>query len=128
MLPFRPATLSHFRTNYVSSPTFMRNRIAVIFILPLVLLLASCSEYPKILKSNDYKDKIYWDEKLYRKGDFSKAQPIYEQLAVYYRLTALAEDFQYYNAYCFYGMGDFEMATYLFKRFCEDFPSSPKAE
>ncbi|MCX6189083.1 MAG: outer membrane protein assembly factor BamD [Bacteroidetes bacterium] len=106
----------------------MRNRITVLFVLPLLLLLASCSEYPKILKNNDVKQKLEWAEKLYKKGDFTRAQPLYEQLAVNYRGTALAENMHYYNAYCFYGMKDYEMATYLFKRFCNDFRKSKQAE
>ncbi len=106
----------------------MKNRFTVLFCLSIVLLLSSCSEYPKILKNNDVKLKQEWAEKLYRKGDYTRAQPLYEQLAIYYRGTALSEDMQYYNAYCFYGMKDYDMSTYLFKRFCNDFSSSPKAE
>jgi outer membrane protein assembly factor BamD len=106
----------------------MRNRFAVLFVLPLLLLVASCSEYPKILKNNDTKLKLEWAEKLYKKGDYARAQPLYEQLSIFYRGTALSEDMQYYNAYCFYGMMDYDMSTYLFKRFCEDFSTSKKAE
>ena len=68
------------------------------------MLFASCSEYPKILKNKDMKQKLEWAEKLYKKGDYVRAQPLYEQLAINYRLTSLSEDLQYYNAYCFYGM------------------------
>ncbi len=106
----------------------MKNRFTVLFALSLLFLLQSCSEYPKILKGNDMKLKLEWAEKLYKKGDYARAQPLYEQLAISYRLTSLAEDLQYYNAYCFYGMKDYEMSTYLFKRFCEDFGTSKKAE
>jgi len=106
----------------------MKNRLTVLLILPLVLVFMSCSEYPKILKGKDMKVKLEWAEKLYKKGDYSRAQPLYEQLAVYYRLTSLSENLQYYNAYCFYGMKDYVMSTYLFKKFCEDFSNSPKAE
>ncbi len=106
----------------------MKNRITVLFVLPLLLLMVSCSEYPKILKSNDLKIKLEWAEKLYKKGDFARAQPLYEQLAGFYRGTSLAENMHYYNAYCFYGMKDYEMATYLFKRFCNDFRRSNMAE
>jgi len=92
------------------------------------MLFASCSEYPKILKNKDMKQKLEWAEKLYKKGDYVRAQPLYEQLAINYRLTSLSEDLQYYNAYCFYGMKDYEMSTYLFKRFCNDFSNSKRAE
>jgi outer membrane protein assembly factor BamD len=105
----------------------MKSRFAVFFILSL-FLFSSCSEYPKVLKSNDLKLKLEWAEKLYKKEEFSQAQPLYEQLAIYYRGTALAEDMHYFNAYCFYGMRDYEMATYLFKRFCNDFGTSRRAE
>ncbi len=106
----------------------MKNRITVLFALSLLLLLGSCSEYPKILKNNDLKIKLEWAEKLYKKGDFTRAQPLYEQLAVNYRGTSLSENMQYYNAYCFYGMKDYDMATYLFKRFCNDFSISKFTE
>ncbi len=106
----------------------MKSRTTLLFILPLLLLIASCSEYPKILKDNDMKLKLEWAEKLYKKGDYTRAQPLYEQLAIYYRGTALTENMHYYNAYCFYGMHDYEMATYLFKRFCNDFSNSKLAE
>lgn len=106
----------------------MLRKYPLLFILSFLILFSSCSEYPKILKNQDMKQKLEWAEKLYKKGDYARAQPLYEQLAVYYRLTILSEDLQYFNAYCFYGMKDYEMSTYLFKRFCHDFPTSKRAE
>jgi outer membrane protein assembly factor BamD len=106
----------------------MKIRLPAYFLLLFLFLLGSCSQYPKILKGNDMKLKLEWAQKLYKEGDYSRAQPLYEQLAIHYRGTSLAEDLHYYNAYCFYGMKDYDMATYLFKRFCEEFGASPRLE
>ncbi len=106
----------------------MKIKKTVLYVLPLLMFLISCSEYPKILKSPDMKVKLEWAEKLYKKGDYTRAQPLFEQLASYYRGTSVAEDMQYFNAYCYYYMKDYDMATYLFKRFCDEYSGSKRAE
>jgi len=51
-----------------------------LLLLSLSLLLVSCSEYQKILKSNDYELKYKSAVEYYQKKDFSRAQALFQEL------------------------------------------------
>jgi len=91
-------------------------------------LLAGCSEYQKLLKSNDtnlkYKKAIVY----YNEEQYVKAATLFEELAPVFRGTSKAESVSYYMAYCAYGMNDFITGGYYFRSFIKNFPDSPYAE
>ncbi|MCX6225168.1 MAG: outer membrane protein assembly factor BamD [Bacteroidia bacterium] len=94
----------------------------------LALLLASCSDYQKLLSSADtdlkYKRAIeYFDKK-----DYTRASALMEMILPIYRGTDKAEEVNYRYAYCYYHQQEYEMASYYFKNFVTSFPNSPYAE
>lgn len=93
-----------------------------------VLVLTSCSEYNKVLKSSDVTKKYEMAIKLYDEEKYYKAFPLLEELITVYRGTDKAEKIYYYYAYCNYHMGDYAYANYYFKSFVKTFPNSPLAE
>ncbi|RZT93491.1 Beta-barrel assembly machine subunit BamD [Ancylomarina subtilis] len=101
----------------------------ILFLTVLVsTLLAGCSEYQKLLKSNDtnlkYKKAIVY----YNDEQYVKAATLFEELIPVFRGTSKAETVSYYMAYSNYGMGDYITGGYYFRNFIKSFPDSPYAE
>jgi outer membrane protein assembly factor BamD len=99
-----------------------------ISLLLIVIISASCSDYQKVLKSNDYSRKYELAKELYVKKDYQKAYPLLEELVSVKRGTSEAEDIYYYYCYCNYYLDDLISASYHFAQFAKTYPSSARAE
>lgn len=100
-----------------------------IFIISLIILtLSSCSQYQKLLKSDDVmlkKDKAI---EYFEKGDYSKSLGLLTDIIPAFRGTSHAEELNYYFALAHYNMGDYMMAAHYFKSFTQGFPRSEHNE
>lgn len=92
------------------------------------LLIASCSKFNKILKSNDTEAKYEAAMKYYKKKDFFRAGQLYDDLLQMYRGTQRAEEVYYYYTYCKYYMHELPVAAFHFKNFYETYPNSTRSE
>ncbi len=90
--------------------------------------MGSCSEYNKILKSNDYELKYTKAKEYYKAGDYYKSLPLFEELMSFFRMTDKGEDVYYYYAQNQYAVKEFYMAGYYFKKFAKSYPNSPRAQ
>ena len=97
-------------------------------VLIIVLLVASCGEYEKLLKSTDYDLKKAKAKEYYDAGQYVRASEILSQILPRYRASAEAEDLNWMNAMSSYNMKDFFTASTLFKQFIEQFPFGQHAE
>jgi outer membrane protein assembly factor BamD len=98
--------------------------IAVIF----SLIIASCSDYQKVLKSTDYTLKRKTALELYQKKDYQRAYPLLEELVAVTRGTAGAEELYFLYCYCNYYLDDLISAGYHFEQFAKTYPAGEKAE
>ena len=96
-------------------------------LIALVLVLASCSEYQKVLKSNDLELKFEKAVEYYEAEEYNKAYPLFDELLTLYRGTEKAADVYYYYAYTNFHLEDFILAAYHFKNFNNSFPGNEKA-
>jgi len=103
-------------------------RLSYFIIILSLFLLGSCSEYNKVLKSNNYQKKFEFAKELYNENEYSKALPLFDELLSYYRATDKSEDLYYNYAYCQYGVGNNLMAAFRFKTYYETFPNGDHAE
>lgn len=94
----------------------------------LIVLLYSCGDYQKILKSSDYELKYTKAIEYFQKKDYARSSTLLEELLTVYRGTEKAEEVSYYYAYCYYHQQDFVMAGYYFGNFVKSFPYSKYAE
>lgn len=103
-------------------------RLVNYFILFSFVLLASCSSYNKVLKSDDYGQKFELANKLYEDGQEVRSIALYEQ--VYQRMPKTGEgELAYFRiGRAYYIGGDYYMAGYYLGMFSQRFPASPKAE
>lgn len=100
-----------------------------LFLFALVLIgLASCNKYNRLLKSSDFELKYTKAVEYYGKKNYVKALPLFEELMTVYRGTGKAEQVSYYYAYCNFGLEDYLLASYHLKNFVKTFPMSEFAE
>jgi len=104
----------------------MKIRNLVVFLAVIGSL--SCSQYSKVLKSNDYDYKLKMANEYYDKKKYTKAQGLYEELFSIYKGTPQFEDLYYKYAYCHYYTKDYASAENLYKGYLEVFPNSPRAD
>lgn len=109
---------------------FKKQRSLIGGLLILMLIAAgSCkSKYEKLKASNDRTKKFQEGKRLYDKKQYAKALGLFETLLTQYRGQEGAEELFYLNAMATYKLKDYTAATYYFKEYAKDFPSSIHAE
>jgi outer membrane protein assembly factor BamD len=104
----------------------MRFRFHIVLIL--LVLLTSCGEYEKLLKSTDFDLKKTKAKEYYDKGEYVKTTELLAQILPRYRATEEAEELNWMNADSYFRMKDFFMAGSYFKSFIDQFPFGKHAE
>lgn len=104
----------------------MRN-IGFVFLLTSVLLM-SCSDYNKVLKSTDYEFKFKKAIEYYEDGEFVRSGTLFQELINIYRGTSRADQIYYYYAKSMMGQRDYLMANQYFRTLLREHPTSQYAE
>lgn len=109
----------------------------IILLLSVVIVATSCSEYQKVLKSEDSGLKYTTAEKLYNEAKagegnqnskFKKALRLFDQIVPQYRGKPQGQKLVFLYADTYYELGDYYLAGYQFERFVETYPQSDKLE
>lgn len=93
-----------------------------------LLIISSCSDYQKALKSEDVATKFKMGDSLFKAGKFSKANRLFEQILPQYRGKPQAQKLTYMHAKSFYETKDYYLSGYQFERFANAYPQSEKLE
>ncbi|MDR4987390.1 MAG: outer membrane protein assembly factor BamD [Bacteroidales bacterium] len=94
----------------------------------LILMMSACSQYQRLLKSDDYELKYATAIEYYEEGNYGRAIALLMDVIPLYRGTAEAERINYYFAMAHFKMGDYTLASHYFKTFANAFPRSEHAE
>lgn len=108
--------------------TFKNMNLRVFIVLIISLLVSSCGEYEKLLKSTDYELKKNKVKEYYNKSQFIKSSELLAQVIPRYRATEEAEGLNWMNAQSYFGMKDYLMAGSEFRNFSDLYPYSKNAE
>jgi outer membrane protein assembly factor BamD len=92
------------------------------------ILLSSCSEYQRALKSEDVAVKFAAATTKYDKGKYNKAIRLFEQIAPAYRGKPQAEKMFYMFSQSYYKTEQYYLAGYQFESFVSSYPKSEKVE
>ena len=92
------------------------------------MLVSSCGEYGKLLKSTDFELKKEKAKEFYEDGQYVKASELLAMVLTRYRATEEAEELNWMNAQCSYKLNDFLIAGTYFKTFSEMYPFGKNAE
>lgn len=93
-----------------------------------MLIISSCSDYNRLLKSSDYNKKYDAAIAFYEQKEYVKSLGLLQELVSVYRGTAKGEKIMFYYAYATYASGDYLLAGYHFNNFVKTFPTSDKTE
>lgn len=83
----------------------------------VIILMSSCSEYQKLLKSGDSQAMYKKAVEYYNNGDYTKASNLFDGIRMVFQGTSKAQSVAYYRAFCSYNQKDYEVAAELFKQF-----------
>ena len=93
-----------------------------------ITILTSCSEFTRVLKSNDVDYKYKKAKEYYADEAYGKSIPVLEDLIPTVRGTNISEDVFYLYAMSYYKSKDFYLAGFYFKNFVKTFPKSVHSE
>lgn len=99
-----------------------------LLVLLAVILLASCSEYQKLLKSTDQELKYEKALEYYEDGDYMRASTLLKGLISVYMGTQRAEEAHYKYANSLHNMHDYVSSVHFFREFVKKYPNSEYAE
>ncbi len=100
----------------------------VYLLMMMTILLSSCGEYNKILKSTDYELKYSYAKKYFNEKKYSKAATILEELVTIFKGTAYAEESLYLLAQSYYGQKDYQTASQYFRTYYTTYPKGEYEE
>lgn len=100
----------------------------IVSLLVIIVLLASCNEYQKALKSEDPAVKFEMATKMYEAKKYNKAIRIFEQIASVYRGKPESENLYFMFSQSYFNTKQYYLAGYQFESFVSSFPKSDKAQ
>ena len=99
----------------------------VVFLLMMMtVLLSSCGEYNKILKSTDYELKYSYAKKYFNAKQYSKSATLLDELVTIFKGTAYAEESLLAQSY--YGQKDYQTASQYFETYYTTYPKGEFTE
>jgi len=98
------------------------------FILIILVLVSSCGEYEKLLKSTDFDLKKAKAKEYFDAGEYVKSTELLTQILPRFRATDEAEELNWMNAQAYSGMKDYYMAGSYYKSFVDQFPFGKHSE
>ncbi|HOI79408.1 MAG TPA: outer membrane protein assembly factor BamD [Petrimonas sp.] len=103
-------------------------RVKPVYFLLLAVLLTSCGEYNKILKSTDKDVKYTYAKKYFEEGKYSRSITLLEELVPFLKGTASAEESLYLLGQSYYNSKDYLSATEMFTTYYNTYPKGEYAE
>lgn len=97
-------------------------REKILYIIAIVLLSASCSDYQKLLKSTDPEVKYNKAVEYFEKKDYMRAQTLFDDISTYYKGTERSEEVLNYLSRCYMGQKDYYSAGEYYKTYVRTYP------
>ena len=98
------------------------------YIVFVFLLIPSCNEYQKLLRSEDIKIKYQKAENYFENEEFRRASGLFEQILPKYRGKPQAERITFFYAKSLLEIKNYVLAAYQFESFIKAYPISQKVE
>ncbi|MBQ6647709.1 MAG: outer membrane protein assembly factor BamD [Muribaculaceae bacterium] len=100
----------------------------LLIILSLVVVLASCGEYNKVLKSSDYNLKYDYAKKAFENKKYAQAYTILADLVPIFKGTEKGEECMYLLGLSYYENQDYLNSGSYFKQYYTQYPKGQYAE
>ena len=102
-------------------------REKILYIVLVLMLLTSCGEYQKLLKSRDPEQKYQAALQYFNQKQYVKAQTLLDDVSTYYKGTGRSEDVLAYLARCYMGQKQYESATNYYQAYVRNYPKGKYA-
>lgn len=99
-----------------------------IWFLAFGLMVASCSDFAKIQKSENYEERFQAGKNYMQEGKYAKAINLFESVTSNYRGTSQAEELLYLLAKAYMYQEDYMSASDYFDAYLRNFPKGQFAE
>ena len=99
-----------------------------ILLLVTILSLFSCSEYKKLLNSDDNAEKYKEAETYFNNGEYRKANRLLEQIVPAYRGKPQAQRIIFFFAESYLQTKSYYLAAYQFENFIKSYPKSDRIQ
>lgn len=106
----------------------MKMRFLGIGLVFVLVVLSSCGDYNKIVKSTDYEFKYKKAVEYYEDGEYVRSGTLFKELVNIYRGTSRADKIYYFFAKSMLGQKDYLMAGHYFNSLVKEFPTSEYTE
>ena len=100
----------------------------ILLTLLAALLLSSCGEYNKLLKSTDYEYKYEAAKNYFAKGQYNRAATLLNELVAILKGTDKAEESLYMLGMSYYNQKDYQIAAQTFIQYYNVYPRGTFAE
>ena len=94
----------------------------ILMTLLAALLLSSCGEYNKLLKSTDYEYKYEAAKNYFAKGQYNRAATLLNELIAILKGTDKAEESLYMLGMSYYNQNDYQTAAQTFTQYYNVYP------
>ena len=94
----------------------------ILISLLAALLLTSCGEYNKLLKSTDYEYKYEAAKNYFANGQYTRASVLLNELIAILKGTDKAEESLYMLGMCYYNQKDYQTASQTFIQYYNVYP------
>jgi outer membrane protein assembly factor BamD len=99
-----------------------------LYLFIALLVVSSCSEYQKVLKSTDPAFKYKKAKEYFEAAKYAKAFPLFDEVLTLYRGTDKQEEVYYFLAMTHFRLKEYILSAYHFKNFVRSFPKSEFSE
>jgi outer membrane protein assembly factor BamD len=106
----------------------MKKNIGLCSLILVVLLVAGCQGYEKVLKGNDFKLKYHEAMRYYKKEDYVRSATLFDQVAPVLRGTEQADTVYFYQALSYFKQEDYILGGHYFRIFAATYGGSPFVE
>jgi len=103
------------------------NMLKVLYIF-LGSFVCSCSDYQKILNSDDTSVKYKEAEVYYNNGEYRKANRLFEQIIPKYRGKPQAQRIIFFFADSYFQIKSYYLAAYQYENFIKSYPKSQRVQ
>jgi outer membrane protein assembly factor BamD len=103
-------------------------KVRIFIVLVACVLVSSCGDYEKLLKSTDYDLKKTKAKEYYESKQYAKATELLSQVLPRFRATEEAEELNWINAEAYFNMKQYDLAGNYYKSLVEQYPFGKYAE
>ena len=104
----------------------MEKEVVFLFVSVFFLSVFSCSDYQKLLNSDDASEKYKKAEVYYNSGEYRKANRLFEQIIPKYRGRPQSQRIIFFFAETYFQTKSYSLAAYQYENFVKSYPKSER--